>query len=196
MATTSSNIAGTPRPFLVGPYITIVDLVAGKKKKKKKRGLVSMEDLQEKTWKVGPDRWKTDPPNKEGVWRSVQGNAVFFPKDGSEPVGLPDKVKGPGKKSGGVSSSSKKGKGTKGSKGIKKAHKASQDVSAADVKARSEKAKKLAQELKLLLLRVKSSKIKGVAAALKTMIRGLERGNARVFKRGLEQLSRAISKAS
>lgn len=43
--------------------------------------------LLEKTSQVDGDVWELD--GKKGVWREVSGSPVFFPTDGSAPVGLP-----------------------------------------------------------------------------------------------------------
>lgn len=102
MSTLSTNIAGTERPFVAGvhrrvwPYgmVPISEL----KKKRKKRGegsTVALEDLTEK-WneKLDHDLWDVD--GKEGKWRRVQRHNVFFPNDGSDPIGMPKETRGKG----------------------------------------------------------------------------------------------------
>jgi len=37
---------------------------------------------------------------KKGVWRTVKGNKIFFPKDGSKPTGMPGEMQGKGIKKG------------------------------------------------------------------------------------------------
>lgn len=46
--------------------------------------------LAEATKQVEGDTWELD--GKKGVWREVAGQHVFFPSDGSAPVGLPKAV--------------------------------------------------------------------------------------------------------
>lgn len=105
MSTLSTNIAGTVRPFVAGvhrrvwPY-GMVPISALKKKRKKKCdncSMVSLEDLTEK-WneKIGDDLWNVTPPDKEGKWRRAGGHNVFFPDDGSAPVGMSKNLRGKG----------------------------------------------------------------------------------------------------
>jgi len=75
------------------------------KKKKKKRGpVVALATLKQESlseWEnvgLGDGKWKVD--GKEGKWRRVQKHNVFFPDDGSDPIGMPKATRGKGLKKG------------------------------------------------------------------------------------------------
>lgn len=56
--------------------------------------VVDMRELFEFVNKrIGDDKWMVDPPGKEGVWRRVGHKNVFYPDDGSAPVGFIGKKK-------------------------------------------------------------------------------------------------------
>jgi hypothetical protein len=48
-------------------------------------------EYRTKGWSTVPDKsgkvYKTTPPGKKGVWRTLNGRHVFFPQDGSGPIG-------------------------------------------------------------------------------------------------------------
>jgi hypothetical protein len=48
-------------------------------------------EYKTKGWSTTPDKsgkvYKTTPPGKKGVWRTLNGKHVFFPQDGSGPIG-------------------------------------------------------------------------------------------------------------
>ncbi len=126
MSTTSGDIAGTVRPFggvqrrtwPVGSPATGLVRVPHKKCKKRKCPHVSVAELVqssafgrdlivekrggsgERTYqkKDEPKTWVRHPPEKgkEGKWRHAAGHNVFFPKDNTHPVGLPDAARGKG----------------------------------------------------------------------------------------------------
>lgn len=106
MSTLSGNIAGTVRPFIaqrrVFPGGGLVSISSLKKKRKKKGpkagvgGLVqSVARVEEKrsTEKVGDDKWVIKPSGKTGKWRETANNPVFWPDDGSGPIGMPGSAK-------------------------------------------------------------------------------------------------------
>jgi len=47
--------------------------------------------LSEATKHVEGDKWELD--GKQGIWRTVRGRRMFFPDDGSDPVGMPSAMK-------------------------------------------------------------------------------------------------------
>jgi hypothetical protein len=57
-----------------------------------------MRDIFEAVSKrVGPDQFEFQ--GKKGHWRTVKGNELFFPDDGSSPMGMPGAMKAASKKS-------------------------------------------------------------------------------------------------
>lgn len=49
--------------------------------------------------RVGPDQYEFQ--GKKGRWRTVKGNELFFPDDGSAPMGMPPEMRGDDGKGGG-----------------------------------------------------------------------------------------------
>lgn len=104
MSTLSSNVAGTVRPFFmqrrVFPGAGLVSLDKIKKRKKKKSSdlVHSVASFHEErsTKKIGDDKWVINPSKKVGKWRETANRPVFWPEDGSGPIGMP-KALGKGK---------------------------------------------------------------------------------------------------
>lgn len=110
MPTLSTNIAGTVRPFggmhrRPFPTYGLVSVYKLKKKKKKKGPVVAVGDLVHRvsqtegrsTEPTGKgDQWVINPSGKTGKWRDAANKHVFWPDDGSGPIGLPSAAKGGG----------------------------------------------------------------------------------------------------
>ena len=58
--------------------------------------MTTMQDIFEAVSKrIGPDQFEFK--GKKGHWRTIKGNQIFFPDDGSEPMGMPKAMKGAGR---------------------------------------------------------------------------------------------------
>jgi hypothetical protein len=53
-----------------------------------------VQSLAEATKRVDDDTWETD--GKKGKWREALGRHVFYPDDGSDPIGIPKAAQGGG----------------------------------------------------------------------------------------------------
>lgn len=106
MAVTTADVGNYVKPIGMirgNPWPYGNALVPIKKLKKKKRknednnflfmdygNLLIIESFVLEEWEnknVGDDKWKVTPPGKVGKWRTVRGRKMFFPDDGSQPVG-------------------------------------------------------------------------------------------------------------
>ena len=166
-----------------------------------------------KSTKIGPDKWKIEPSGKTGVWRMAMGKRMFFPDDGSDPVGIPPRLKKT------TLAKSKKRKGILGrlagklkdfvlSTQTKVANKKAQikqksarskeDREGFSALADSDEGKELLARLENSLEQIKElgkDAPKGAESAVKMMIDGLSSGNAKRFKKGSSKLKRVTAKA-
>lgn len=181
MSTLSGNIAGTVRPFLtqrrVFPGGGLVSLGDLKKRKRKAGPKVGVGDLvhsvarvEEKrsTEKVGDDKWVIKPSGKTGKWRDAANKHVFWPDDGSAPIGLPK--------------SAQKGKGGGGT------NPNAPDFDSKDMKALERKLK-----LTMMKLKKKGGKApKGAEKAVKGMLDAIKSKDPKKFKAANAKLGKAV----
>ena len=203
MSTLSTNIAGTERPFMAmlrraWPYGMVPISELKRKKKKTSKSVVSLESLHEWSNKSqGEGKWRVDPPGKVGHWRRVQRQNVFFPDDGSEPIGMPKANRGKGLKE----------------KDRKRMEKDAAKSAADQEKSSASKAKEISGRMKMMaasirktLAKIKELKKKdkkelsgvqrkaiGQEGTVKGMLKALESGDSKKFKKLQGKMGRKVS---
>tara|TARA_B100001094_G_scaffold330121_1_gene394558 strand:+ start:2527 stop:3828 length:1302 start_codon:yes stop_codon:yes gene_type:complete len=198
--------------FLTGGktrYTTDKDLVANTFGENMGNANDGLAEARYKSTRVGPGKWKVEPSGKIGVWRMAMGKRMFFPDDGSEPIGVPPKLKKT------TLAKSMKGKGVLGRlAGKLKDFVLSAQIKAADRKVQvkrsredrkgfsalsdSDEGKELLARIEQALERIRAlgkKAPKGLEQAVKLMAVGLRSGNARKFNKGSSRLKKALVKA-
>lgn len=192
MPTLSTNIAGTVRPFGAEPLRRVFPYgevpISGLKKKRKKKkddpitylGEVAVELEERWNKKVGDDKWKVG--GKLGKWRRAQRHNVFFPDDGSAPIGMPEGNRGKGLKGADKKAAEKASSELSGKK---KMIAASMRKTLAKIQELKKKGKKELSKAQLKAL--------GQEGTIKAMLRALESGDSKKFKKLQSKLGKKIA---
>lgn len=194
MITTSANAGPYPVPLGVlnrtpfpGSGVVTLGKRARKRAKRTESAIVSLQSLTEE-WsnvEVRPGVWKLTAPGidgKEGVWRQANGNATFFPSDGSAPF---PKFPDAGKNRAGAGEDDPLGLGS-----------VPADPAEFEQWSSTPAAKRLLAKLEQTAkkIEVSSSAPAGSGAAVKRMMKGIESGKADAFLTGQKELSAIVGR--